>query len=500
MICVILGRGRHSALLEEWEQAAQAGAELVELRIDCLRKAPDLERILAKRHTPVVFTVRKGADGGLYRGDEDARLSMIRKAIVAGVDYVDLEMDTAQAIKRPKFAKTKRIVSYHNFQKMPEDLEYLAEKMRALDPDIVKIATVAHSVKEASRLLEFVREANKVCPTIGIAMGDLGSFTRILGTKYGAPYTYAGFNPERMFAPGLLLYQQLKREFFHDQIDHKTELYGVIGDPIGHSLSPIIHNTAFRHEGLNKVLVPFRIPADRLEESLNSLRWLGLKGISVTIPHKETVIPMLKTVDHTVETVKACNTMVHEHEGWVGHNTDITAAMECLEAVLKKVTPEVENPLMDKQVLILGAGGVARAIAAGLMQRGAGVALTARKDEKATKLAEELNCRSVPWTGRASTIIDILINCTPVGMHPEVDDSPVPVAAFRPGLIVFDTIYRPENTLFIKQALDRECMAITGVHMFVRQAALQYQYYTGHQAPEQLMYETVKRKLSAAQD
>ena len=500
MICVIIGRGRHSSLLEEWEQAAQAGAELVELRIDCLRRAPDIERILAKRHTPVVFTVRRGADGGLWRGEEDARLTLIRKAIVAGVDYVDLEMDTAAAIKRPKFGKTKRIVSYHNFQQMPEDLEDLAEKMRALDPDIVKIAAPARSVQEASRLLEFVRDTNKICPTIGIAMGDLGSFTRILGTKYGAPYTYAGFNPDRMFAPGLLLFQQLKRDLFHDQIDAKTEIYGVIGDPIGHSLSPAVHNTAFRREGLNKVLVPFRIPADSLKESLDSLRWLGMKGFSITIPHKETVIPLMNRVDESVQTLKACNTAVHEKDGWVGHNTDYSAAMECLEAVLKRSQPDSENPLRDKQVLILGAGGVARTIAAGLLQRGAGVTLCARKDEKATKLAEELNCKSIPWTARASTINDILINGTPVGMHPNVDESPVPVAAFRSGMLVFDTIYRPENTLFVKQARERECVAITGVHMFVRQAALQYKYYTGQPAPEELMYEVVKRKLGAAQD
>ncbi|MBY0397330.1 MAG: type I 3-dehydroquinate dehydratase, partial [Thermoleophilia bacterium] len=141
MICVILGRGRHRMLVEEWKQAAEAGAGMAELRIDCLRREPDLKRLFSERHTPVVFTVRRGADGGLWRGDEEKRERLLREAIALGVDYVDLELDVAAKIPRPKFGSTKRIISYHNFKSTPDDLESLAKQMRELDPDVIKIAT-----------------------------------------------------------------------------------------------------------------------------------------------------------------------------------------------------------------------------------------------------------------------------------------------------------------------------------------------------------------------
>ncbi|MBX6314856.1 MAG: shikimate dehydrogenase [Isosphaeraceae bacterium] len=498
MICVTIGRGRHSSLLAEWKAAAEAGAELVELRIDCLRREPDLKRLLAEKYTPIIYTIRRGVDGGLWRGDEEKRLRFLREAIVKGVDYVDLEADIAPSIRR--FGKTKRIISVHNFKKTPEDLEKLARELKDLDADIVKIATLAHSVADASRILQMVAQANKSAPTIGLAMGGLGFFTRILGAKFGAPFTYSGFNPDRTFAPGQPFFQDLKRDYFYDQINADTEVYGVIGDPIAHSLSPAIHNAGFRHLGLNKVLVPFQIPAGTLKESLQALKWLDLKGFSVTIPHKEAIIPLLDRIDKSVERTGACNTVVQDKGQWVGHNTDYRAAMESLEEALGGEGPGGASPLMDKQVLILGAGGVARTIAFGLVRRGAGVTVCNRNDERAARLAEEVGCRSTSWGMRAGTLHDILINCTPVGMHPEVDETPVPPAAFKPGTVVFDTVYHPENTLFLKLARERNCTTISGVDMFVRQAALQFQYYTGRDAPEGLMREVVRRKLSAARD
>jgi 3-dehydroquinate dehydratase/shikimate dehydrogenase len=498
MICVILGRGRHKSLTTEWKQAAEAGAPMVELRIDCLRRDPDLKRLLAERYTPVVLTIRRGSDGGLWRGDEAVRERLLREAIVLGVDYVDLEMDAAAKIPRPKFGHTKRIISHHVFKGMPDDLDDLAAKMRALDADVIKIAAHAKSVADASRMLDFVARSNKISPTIGIAMGDLGVFTRILGGKFGAPFTYAGFNPDRTFAPGLIPIDRLRRDFHYDLIDADTELYAVIGDPIAQSLSPAVHNTAFRALGLNKVLVPLRIPAGTLPDSLAALDWLDLKGFSVTIPHKEAILPLLQSMDPEVERLGACNTVVRTPAGWVGHNTDYKAAMDCLEEVLGGTIGTGVSPLMDKQVLILGSGGVARTIAAGCVKRGAGVTICGRNEEKAVKLAEDLGCRSAPWSMRAGTLCDIMVNGTPVGMHPDVDSTPVPAAGFRPGMLVFDTVYHPENTLFLKLARDHECATLTGVDMFVRQAALQFRYYTGGEAPEDLMYQTVKNRLNPA--
>src|SRR5262245_49488006 len=242
MICVTIGRGRHSSLAEEGKAAAEAGVELVELRIDCLRRDPELKRILAERPTPCVFTIRRGADGGLWRGNEEKRQQLLREAIVLGVDYIDLEMDIASKIRR--FGKTKRIISYHNLKGTPEEIPDIAEQCDEMDADVVKLAALAQSVGDASRVLQLGKTA--AVPTIPIAMGDLGTFTRVLGAKFGAPFTYAGFNPERMFAPGMLNYSVLKRDYCYDEINAETEVYAVIGDPIEQSLSPAIHNPAYR--------------------------------------------------------------------------------------------------------------------------------------------------------------------------------------------------------------------------------------------------------------
>jgi 3-dehydroquinate dehydratase/shikimate dehydrogenase len=495
MICVTIGRGRHTSLAEEWRAAAQAGADLVELRIDCLRRDPDMKRILKNRPTAMVFTVRRGVDGGLWRGHEDRREQLLREAIVMGAEFVDLEMDIAANIRR--FGKTKRIISYHNYTETPENLPDIIEECGRLDADVVKVATNGKTIADSVRLLRVGAKACAKVPTATIAMGELGFFTRILGRKYGAPVTYAGFHPERTFAPGMPRFQTLKRDYFYDQINSRTEIFAVIGDPIEQSLSPAIHNAAFRSLSLNKVMVPFLIPANTLLPSLKELEFLKIKGMSVTIPHKQAILPLLTEQDESVESTGACNTVVFDEDGKIsGYNTDYQAALDALDHALGR-HPGGPTPLLDRQALILGAGGAARAIAFGLARSGASVTITNRHDDRATALAEEVGCRTVPWGMRAAnSIADVIINCTPVGMHPQVDDTPLPPAAFsKPETVVFDTVYHPENTMMLKLAAERGCTVVTGVEMFVRQAAHQFTMYTGEPAPMGLMRDVLKRKL-----
>jgi 3-dehydroquinate dehydratase / shikimate dehydrogenase len=491
MICVTIGRGRHSTLLSEWKAAAEAGAELVELRIDCLRSTPNLKRIMAEKFTPVIFTLRRGIDNGLWRLDEEKRIRLLREAIAIGVDWIDLEMDIATQI--PRFGKTKRIISYHNFKKTPAELEEYVHQMEDMQADVIKVATVADSYEDASRIATMASHAK--VPTVGIAMGEIGFFTRILAGKFGAPFTYAGFNPDRQFAPGQPQLRELQRDYFYNQINAETEVYAVVGDPIGHSLSPAIHNAAFRDLGMNKVMIPFLVPAETLKHSLESLEWLGIKGFAVTIPHKETMAKLIDKADGAVERTASCNTMVIENDKKVGYNTDYRAAMDTLELGLGGRADAEVSPLINKQVLILGAGGVARSVAFGLARRGAGVIICNRTDTRAIALAEEAGCRTVDWGMRASTLADVVINCTPIGMHPDVDDTPIPPAGFKAGMVAFDMVYHPENTMFLKLARDRGCGSISGVDMFVRQAGHQFRHFTGKEAPIDMMRDVVRRKL-----
>ncbi|MCA9070315.1 MAG: type I 3-dehydroquinate dehydratase, partial [Planctomycetaceae bacterium] len=305
MICVSIGRTRHKMVIAEHKHLAEHGAELVELRLDWLSRMPDVGRLLKDRPTPCVLTCRRKEDRGRWRGDEDQRLTVLRTGIVSGVEYVDLEDDIAGNI--PRYGDTKRIVSHHNFDETPNDLEEIHERMTKLDPDIVKIVTMANSTEDMVRMLKLVSSAK--VPTVGFCMGELGQPSRILCGKYGAPFSYATFSKDREMAPGQFSFAEMKKTYRYDKINSETQVFGVLGDPVAHSLSPVIHNAAFEAAGINAVYLPIRIFKRKLKESLDALDWLGIRGYSVTIPHKEGVLEKAKVVDEAAKDIGAANTL-----------------------------------------------------------------------------------------------------------------------------------------------------------------------------------------------
>ena len=492
MICVVVARGRHRQVVAEQNHLTEEGVDLVELRIDYINGTPSVKALSGKRTGPVVITCRREQDGGHWTGTEDQRMAILRKAIVEGVEYVDLEEDVARKV--PRFGKTKRLVSYHNFHETPEDLEAIWDRMAGCDPDVIKIATHANNPHDNLRVLRLVRNAK--IPTVGFCMGEMGTMSRILAGRFGSPWTYAAFSHETALAPGQLTYEQMTRIYRYDEINAETEVYGVIADPVGHSLSPQIHNAAFAREKLNKVYVPIRVPAEHLAQFFDDAAELGIKGLSVTIPHKQAVLGLLTERDDSVEGIGATNTVVFDGTRRCGYNTDYQAAMDSLE--IATATVGKEKPFEGKTALVLGSGGVGKAIAFGLVLRGAQVILADGDPERATQLAQRLKCHSTEWDSRNNVTADILVNCTPIGMHPNVDDSPFDKHFLRPSMAVFDAVYNPENTLLIKDARERNCTIVTGVEMFVRQACLQFKHFTGLDGPAQLMRDVIKRATSAA--
>jgi 3-dehydroquinate dehydratase/shikimate dehydrogenase len=492
MICVSIGRSRHKHMLAEYAHLVEQGAELVELRLDYISSRVNIHRLLKDRPCPAVITVRREQDGGKYTGDEEARLKLLREAIVNGVEYVDLEDDVAGKI--PRYGKTKRIVSHHNFRNTPENLRELHSHMKALDADIVKIATMANQPHDNLRVLEMMQESDT--PTIGMCMGDIGTPSRILGPKFGAPFTYATFHHERALAPGQLSYEQMVNIFRHNNLKPETAVYGVVADPVGHSLSPQIHNAAFGAEGIDAIYVPFRVPFDTLGQFVEDVPRLGIRGLSVTIPHKEAIAKFLTKVDPAVKGIGAVNTVLFKDDQVLGYNTDYKAAMDCLEHVLGgAVVPGKPSSLENKRVLVLGAGGVARAVMYGLQRRGAKTTIASRTKSRAQFLADAFGARCVDWQARHIADTEVIVNCTPVGMHPNVDETPFNKSHLKPAMIVFDTVYNPESTLLLKEARSHGCRVVTGVEMFIRQAALQFLLFTGKEAPEPLMRETLKRAI-----
>ncbi len=494
--CAVIGRTRHKMMQAEIQEAAKQGAKLIELRLDFLAKAPDFKRLLDKRPCPMIATFRRQADGGRWTRPEEERLMLIRQAIVAGFDYVDLEVDIIDKI--PRFGKVKRIVSYHDIQGVPEKLELLYEQMCEEDADIIKMCVTAQQLADNLRVMALLKKPPK--PTVAFCMGDLGTCSRLLGLKMGMPFTYGAFNRERQIAPGILAYQELQKIYRVESIKPDTKIYGVIGDPVGHSLSPLIHNAGFKKLGVNARYLPFRVPRGELAAFLKLFQDIPVEGYSVTIPHKEAAAKLAATKDASVTTTWAANTLVSTPTGFRAINTDAQAFLDSLRAHLP-LGPDGKQVALDSRfVMILGAGGVARAVAHALNAEKVPLVIANRDPERGQKLAGEVGCKYIEWSARHNVVCDTVVNCTSVGMHPNLDETPLHHSYLKPGLMIYDTVYTPETTMLIREAKARGCHVHTGVDMFVRQAALQFELFTGQAAPLELMTRKVRKALSPVHD
>lgn len=490
LTCVSIARTRHKMLLAEHRALADRGAKLVELRLDFLQRQPDIARLLKDRPTPVIITCRRPQDQGRWAGTEEQRLMLLRSAIVAGAEYVDLEDDIAKKI--PRYGKTKRIISRHNFEKTPDDLFAIHDQLARLDPDVIKLTTMANSSYDCVRMLDLVQHAK--IPTVGFCMGEFGRMTRILCGKFGAPFSYSTFSKERELAPGQFSFQEMQDIYHFDEINRQTNAFAVLGDPVGHSLSPLLHNAAMRKTGFNGVYIPIRIPADQFDRTLEELEELKFRGYSVTIPHKEAALAKYPDAEEVVHAIGAANTLYRDQHGlWRSANTDYEAALAALQLALKE-----GDTLSGKRVLMLGAGGAARAIGFGVARAGGALVIASRTQDRAKRLAEQLMCRFTSWENRGSESVDLVVNCTPIGMHPNVDETPFKQHWFREEMGVFDMIYNPETTLMLREAQERGCRVVSGVEMFIRQAAAQFELFTGKTVTLDDLRETLRKGISAA--
>ena len=501
MICVTIASGSHKRMIAEHERLAEEGVKLVELRLDFLRSPPDLNRLVPGRPCATVVTARRPQDGGLWKGSEDQRLTLLRTAITMQPEFVDIEADIADQI--PPFGKTRRIISYHNMKVMPENLDALHRAMSARKPYFIKIAGTPKTIEEVHRFLNFVKEKNDIAKklgekgvrTIGICMGEMGKAARILSKKFGMPYTYATFSEDRIIAPGLLSYKEMLELYRYEDINQETDIFGIIGNPVGHSLSPLVHNKAFQEQGVNAVYVPFQIEDSCVSDLIHLAPAIGLLGISVTIPHKVSVINMLTKADPAVEKIGACNTIIFRDNQRIGYNTDYLASISSIELALGGNILDEESVLKNKRALVLGAGGAGKALAYGLVQRGAMVTVTDIDMLKAVELSKHLGCEYIRWEVRESVGPNIVINCTPLGMYPKVEETPYPRASLRSSMLVFDAVYNPEHTLLVKSAQEKGCKVVTGVEMFVGQACYQFKLFTGLKASASKMRLLVKEAI-----
>ena len=488
MICIPITARSPEDTVSEMISASKH-ADIVELRIDYIPELQNaeacIEESLKRKTKPVIITNRPEREGGKFNGSEQDRLRLLQKAIDLGADYVDVEYDSIKQITRRNSSKI--IISHHNFKETPHDLSKIYDEICQQKPDIVKIVTHANDITDNIRIFELLQSTN--IPTISFCMGELGYISRILTGKFGGFLTFASLEKGKESAPGQLTADELSKIYHFKDINKETKLYGIIGNPVSHSMSPAIHNAAFTEKGLNNVYVPLKIA--NIDTFMKECREIDFQGFSVTIPHKESVLPLLDDLDPNARRIGAINTIVNRNGKLTGYNTDCMAAVIGLECSLK----ETDETLNNKKVSIIGAGGAARAIAFGLKEKGCDITIFNRTIERAEKLSHDVKCKFESFEEIHQIDSDILINTTSIGMFPNVDQTPVSKDILKEGMIVFDAVYNPIETRLLREANENGCHTVNGLSMFINQAAEQFRLWTNIDAPIELMTKVVKEML-----
>ncbi|MCA9482285.1 MAG: shikimate dehydrogenase [Nitrospina sp.] len=486
MICIPIVGPTEQQALKDLERSRDL-ADIVELRMDLMPDA-DLKNLMQAAGKPVIVTYRNKMDGGQYRGPDEERIASIRKAIDLGAPYIDIETSTPGPLLKSVLenkGQSQVILSHHDFTRTDERIDQIYEIMCEMPADILKIITYAQDINDNLALFRLLYRARKdEKKMIGFCMGEKGEISRILTVHFGGWLTFGSLETGKESAPGQIPARILKEVYRAGAIPPEAKVFGVIGDPINKSMGYLIHNKAFQLTGLPHVYVPFLV---KNVQRFFSLFEPYIGGLSVTMPHKEEIGRYLGSISAQAKRIGAVNTVVHENGEWVGYNTDGTGALRALKE---------KGEVAGKNVVIIGAGGTAKAIGHTLKDAGAHLTLTYHRNrERGQELADQLGARLIHVDAIDKESPDILINCSPAGMTPNVNQTPCPASCLKLGMIVFDSVYNPLETRLVKEAREKGCTVIPGVELFVNQAVEQFEMWTGKTAPIDAMRQVVLDKL-----
>lgn len=459
MICVVIKGPTYKEAHLQIGKALKY-ADLVELRLDLFTTLDiaALQKLRSDFTIPMIFTLRSQEQGGGYTKSEEDRLVDIRRLVKLRPEYLDLESHLAPSFIHEIASESKLILSYHDFKATP-DLEKIYQQMRKIPAFFYKIAVAASNAIDALKLLCWVKK--KENNVIAISMGPYGEISRIVAPLVGIPITYASLDNDQTTAPGQLSAKVLNERYQYRSLNTKTALYGLIGDPVDLSISDDTHNYFIRTSGFNAVYVKIKVAVSEVAQFLQLARELPFKGLSVTMPLKEAILPYLDEIDPQALEIGAVNTL-HFHVGKLkGYNTDGIGALNAIEK---------ETSIKGKKIVIIGAGGAAKSIAYEAVQRGGFVTIVNRDTEKAHQLATHFHCISKGFEQIGTEEYAILINCTPLPM-------PVHADHIRSKTVVMDIKTKPKETPFLTVALEKGCPVIYGYKMFIGQAIGQFQIW-----------------------
>lgn len=433
--------------------------EAVELRLDLFSviDIQEIKQYIALAKHPVMLTLRSTVHGGKFYASEEEREALILRLLSLEPPFFDLEYDMRPAFIHnalQRYAKTKFVLSSHE---MPQDLDTLYSDMAQYPAFSYKIACATRSVNEALKMLLFARDHPKVSV---VCMGEQGQFARVLGPLVGNLVDFTRADQSEETGLGQLTVSEMRDVYHYHQLHPKTALYGLIGNPVTHSIGHRHHNGVFRKNGVDAVYVKMAVEPHELPVFLPLAQQLGVRGLSVTAPLKECILPYLQEIDPKAREAGAVNTLLFKQQQVCGFNTDGVGALDAMEK---------HSPVRAKKIVLIGAGGAARAVACEAKQRGAEVTVLNRTPSKALQLAESLGCSS----GGLDSIpakYDILVNCT-------CDAMPIDPDAMRPGTLAMDIVYSPRETVFLREAKKKGCRIIYGEEMYVNQAERQTQLW-----------------------
>jgi len=494
-VCVALFAVNPGDLMQKVEAAASENS-LLELRLDYLPRPavvlPKLKQFAEfHRDITLVATCRRAANGGKFRGSVASELDVLLKAAAAGCQLVDLELESARALKTDQIEKLRRqagvIISFHDFR-ATKKLDETWQEMNHLPADYIKIVSTAKSLSDNVKMLRLLEERSDIESTVGVCMGEAGIISRILNVRFGSSFTFASAQTGEETAPGQMAARVLRDVYRIDMVDAATKVYGVAGDPISHSLSPQMMNTAFRRENINAVYVPLQ--TNDVDDLLHCVREIPIQGLSITMPLKEGIVEHLDKTDAFSEKIGACNTIIRSQDGKLyGFNTDVAGVVRPLEQRLS---------LTGAKVLVIGAGGAARAAVFGLRERNAEVWVMNRTAERGQKLARQAHAHYVSHPHLKKLEFDVIINATPVGMNSSRPQAPIDESEIRTRYLM-DMVYNPLETKLVKMARQKGIPVIPGSEMFVHQGARQFEIWTGKPAPVEEMHRAVLQALGYIQ-
>jgi 3-dehydroquinate dehydratase / shikimate dehydrogenase len=472
---------------------AMRDSPFLEFRLDYLEKPvaalPKLKQFLSENGVvTAIATCRREPNGGKFKGTIAAELDVLEKATASGFHLIDLELETTEAVKSSELERLRSrgvalIISWHDFQ-TTKDLDGIFERIRPYEPEFIKIVCTARSLADNVVMMKFLARSGDMANMIGLCMGDQGIVSRVLAIRAGSVFTFASATNGEETAPGQIDARTLTDLYRIGQIDTATRVYGVVGNPIKHSLSPLMLNTAFHRETVNAVYLPLQ--TSKLADLLTLVREVPLSGLSVTMPLKLEVLKHLENMDPVSAQVGACNTIVRAHDGKLyGFNTDVGGIVRPLEKRLS---------LAGAKVLVLGAGGAARAAVFGLVNKGAEVLILNRTPQTAQKLAREAKAKTIRRDLVAKATFDVIVNATSVGMHGTKPQHVLEAKEIN-ARFVFDLVYNPVETPLLRMARQKGIAVVTGVEMFVQQGARQFEIWTGKRAPEEEMLRVVVHAL-----